>query len=333
MARRRNYPFNSRDLKWGTNLVSSIITGLIVAPIAIANSLPDTPASNTTTNTSNTSIKSSYKKIINNIVKQVSNDKCISIRKEYYKLIKNNKRIQNLIKKMKLKKEFYKHILKATFLFPKFKCNYTRKIDNIIKEITTLENKYTTPTIILETSENSTTSIKLRNAYISLNNKISECKKIYLEYTCQKCIEKDSGYFKVNTRPQLLLQFNDIELYFYNDFIILMTNDNFVVIDYESISVEKFKNSVIMDSPSSNSQFKVLWQRWEHSRMNGGPDLRYKYNALHTCVEINIIKLMIFSETINLIFANTTDADFIYRLITDKQFRLISKIMSFSSHP
>lgn len=318
MARRRDYPFNSRDLKWGSNLVSSVIAGLIVAPFTIVNSLPNT-SYNTNNKTLNTSIKPSYETIIDNIVKQVSNYKCISIRKEYYRLIKENKRTQNLIKKLNYKKECYKYILKATYLFPKLKCKYTRKIDNIIKEIKTLENKYAIPTIILKTPDDSTNTIKPQNAYISLNNKIQECKKIYLEYTCQKCIEKDNGYFKVNTPPQLLLQFNDIELYFYNDYIILMTNNSFVAIDYESISVEKFKNSVIIDSPSSESQFKVLWKRWEHSRMDGGPDMRYRCNDFLICVEINIIKLTIFKETINLIFANTTDAYFIYKLITDKQ--------------
>lgn len=318
MARRRDYPFNSRDLKWGTNLVSSIIAGLIVAPFAIANSLPKT-SSNITTKESNTRIKPSYETIIDSIVKQVSNYKCISIRKEYYELIKKNLRIQNLIKKLQNKKEFYKYILKATYLFPKTKSKCTKKIDNIIKEIATLENKYAIPTIILETLDDSTNSIKPKNAYISLNEKIPECKQIYLKYSCQKCIEKDNGYFNVNTPPKLLLQFNEIELYFYNDSIILMTKDNFVAIDYESISVEKFKNPVIIYDPSTDSQFKVLWARWEHPRMDGGPDMRYRCNAFLTCVEINIIKLKIFTENINLIFANTTDADFIYKLIVDKQ--------------
>ena len=41
MGRRKNYPWNSRVDKQMTNLVSGLLTGLILAPFAIMDSIPN----------------------------------------------------------------------------------------------------------------------------------------------------------------------------------------------------------------------------------------------------------------------------------------------------
>lgn len=43
---RRNDPFSKRNTKWGTNLISTLIAWSIVAPFAVADSIPNTSYNN-----------------------------------------------------------------------------------------------------------------------------------------------------------------------------------------------------------------------------------------------------------------------------------------------
>lgn len=375
---RRDYPFNKKHTKWGTNLVSTLIAWTIAAPFAMGDTSYNIPS---TSNNADKKPKSKilaiitiilgillaplffalikhsfntesitsifpiisititivvYAKILyivlcafednefDSIIKYLEKrnpDYCNKTKEKYYSIIKHNKGIDK--KKIKLtnrlKKFVFRQNLTKILSLPNKESKYLKNIELIKSEINSLEKRYLKQVISLDSSAtDNTTQITPKDTYI-LNGKIGDYWHIDFENQHHKCIKKNNSFFETNIPSRLSLHYDSVEYHFYDKVMIIMSKDNFVIIDYNNIYIEENIFTIQLHSSNSKSNFNVLWEEWEHPCKNGLPDLRYKHNDLCIYVEIATIGLNIFSKNINFAFTEKNDAKFIYNLISNKK--------------
>ena len=330
---RKNYPFHKRDVDFGAKITSSLLTGLIVAPFALIDSLENSFSTDTAYGANNKDVtnnktkfsvspSSIYQNIVTSIAKEAKESPYNKIqynviKEDYYNTITLNKSIEAKRQILYKQLNHYKTKLKWWGIFPKYNLKYTKIIQLILSEISSLENTYIEPVIKLnEVSENNSDCIKISNIYLETNKYIYKGKRLNLaDLPINK--EKNKNFFKINIAPILSICYDHIELHFYTPFMILMSKSDFVIIDYNCISAEY---RVIPIQPISFvSGFKIVNSRWEHSCLNGSPDLRFKSNKKIFDVEIGIIELEIFSQKISLICNQQENASLIYRLISNRK--------------
>ena len=95
-----------------------------------------------------------------------------------------------------------------------------------------------------------------------------------------------------------------------------MTKDDFVVVDRESISMSYRTFSVVMSASNVLPYYNVIGTKWCHSRLDGGPDLRYKNNTEDSLVELGLIEIKINTQTINLLFTEPLAGRLVYKAIS-----------------
>lgn len=117
--------------------------------------------------------------------------------------------------------------------------------------------------------------------------------------------QKDGLFFDIDSSPRQSLLFPSIEMCFYPDCLLLMTKDDFVVVDRECISMSYRTFSVEMAASNVLPHYNVIGTKWRYSRLDGGPDLRYKNNAKDSLVELGLIEVKINTQTINLLFTES----------------------------
>lgn len=81
--------------------------------------------------------------------------------------------------------------------------------------------------------------------------------------------------------------------FFYPNAIIVRSRDkeSVTIIPIDSINVSTTTQSVCKRTNSYPKDAKVISQYWEHSRLDGGPDLRYRSNAQITVLEYEVLNI------------------------------------------
>lgn len=319
MGRRKNYPWDSRVDKQMTNLVSGLITGLIFAPFAILDSIPNN------TNNLNTEPVSKkpkvainvYKKLVSSLSKtsKIAN----SIKTDYNSIIKSNVEIKQKIETLNNTIDTYKRNLKIFGFIPKVKKRYFSKIKASSREIH-----------FLNTFNKVSASTEEINGYVYLdiNTIISAGKSISLDKLAQNK-KKTHLFYAINKEPLISLQFKNIELYFFDDVVAFMTEDAYTVIDNNTVFLEY--RSIPLECSMANkdaTQFNILDTRCRHFCKDGTMDLRYFYYRL---IELGVLELNIASEKVNLLFSNAESGSKLYHhLINNLGFQKKARICRYS---
>lgn len=258
-----------------------------------------------------------YTSIVKSILKQSTNSKNNKIKEEYYKIIHFNKSLDKQKNKLIRKIKRYNFKTKLIGILSSDKNKYSNEISIIKNEISNIEAKYIKQVISLDIDENNIKCIIPKDVYI-ISSSANICQYSEMDFNMfPKSIEKEICFFGTNLVPNLSLQFNSIEFYFFRNFVVIMSKNDFVVVDYKNILIKKSITPIRLHSSNQKINFNVISESWEHTCKNGLPDMRYKNNRRFVYVEIAIVELNIFSENINFVFTQRKDADFLYKLIHD----------------
>ena len=139
------------------------------------------------------------------------------------------------------------------------------------------------------------------------------------------CISQDSFCdIHINGKPLKVptIADSDVEIYFYPSFAIVFRRHSpkktLKVIDYLTFSVSTRSFTEPESSWFETSDASVVYRKWLHSKVNGGPDLRYKHNP--STAYYAFYKAKISPIQIDVISGNSAYIDKI-----EKAFAIISK--------
>lgn len=321
-------PLIKLAFEFGTGVFGSIIfMALIFLPVAVWGGIIvlviqgfTNSKKQTQSNFSNNinQLRSKCDIFVDAIVKASENNNLSEIRTEYYKDIDINKNIEVQIQT--LNKNIYKYNKKLNWLrfLPKYKCKYISSINSSLIEISNLEKLKKTPIIKINKTDNQIAEYQNEEAVFLALNTIVFPNRLLNFWNLSKSGIKNTSFFDVNNAPILSLYFTSIELLFYSHFIIVMTENNFSIIDYKDISTTISIRQIIPYPSSFSSNFNIINTQWKHSCLDGSPDLRYKNNLKQSTVQVKIVELEMYSQKLSLIFNETNGtADFIFNLIKE----------------
>lgn len=321
-------PLIKLAFEFGTGVFGSIIfMALIFLPVAVWGGIIvlviqgfTNSQKQTQSNFSNNinQLRSKCDIFVDAIVKASENNNLSEIRTEYYKDIDINKNIEVQIQT--LNKNIYKYNKKLNWLrfLPKYKCKYISSINSSLIEISNLEKLKKTPIIKINKTDNQIAEYQNEEAVFLALNTIVFPNRLLNFWNLSKSGIKNTSFFDVNNAPILSLYFTSIELLFYSHFIIVMTENNFSIIDYKDISTTISIRQIIPYPSSFSSNFNIINTQWKHSCLDGSPDLRYKNNLKQSTVQVKIVELEMYSQKLSLIFNETNGtADFIFNLIKE----------------
>lgn len=316
MGYKRDF-YSRRDYKRTTKAVSGIIAGLIVAPFAIAEAAsklnPPTYSNTYIPKPKKVKVNTqqpikAHKKLLNTL-SQVNSSTMVG----YSQYIKSSTTINQEIAELNTDIVKYKTFLKLFGFFPRLKQKLFQDIRTAYREINSL-NRFNKVPIAL-----SCPRVELKGyIYLDLNNKINAGKQICIDKLAHKK-GKPHLFYSINRVPSTSLHFENIELYFFDDAIIFMTKDDYVVIDKESIFVE-YRIIPIEASllNKDEKQFNILDTHCRHFCKDGTIDLRY---VNYRMIELGVIELRISEQKINLLFSNIDCGKQFYNLLK-QSFRL-----------
>lgn len=105
----------------------------------------------------------------------------------------------------------------------------------------------------------------------------------------------DYAYYEDCIIPYKIVRFsaNGVLWFFYPNAIIVRSRDkeSVTIIPIDSINVSTTTHSVYKRTNFYPKDAKVISQYWEHSRLDGGPDLRYRSNAQITVLEYEVLNI------------------------------------------
>ena len=236
------------------------------------------------------------------LVLSLSKDSKIAnnIRTDFNSIIKSNVEIKQKITKLNNTIDTSKRNLKIMGFIPNVKKNCFSKIKASSREIH-----------FLNTFNKVSASTEELNGYVYLdvNTIISAGKSISLDKLAQNK-KKTHLFYAINKEPSISLQFRNIELYFFDDVLALMTEDAYIVVDKNTVFLEY--RSIPVEGSMANkdaTKFNILDTRCRHFRKDGTMDMRYYYYRL---IELGVLELTIASQKVNLLFSNTESGNKLY---------------------
>ena len=242
-----------------------------------------------------------YDKLINIINEDKSLKVSNRIRETYYNIVNtnNNIRQQNTILNNKVDK--CERRIKLFRYFPIFKNNYISKKEKFLSVIENNERLYKTPIITIDVYNQNETTIQDLNGevFLKLNFDFIPKQTINFDNIAHSEIKKNF-FFEINVKPKLSLQFYSLELHFYDDVLLIMTKNDFAVIDIESISV----NKTFMLIHSKSSKYYKSFKK--------------KSVGLVFYDRITLVEIKVLSQKINLLFTNIADSLIVYNLLAQK---------------
>ncbi|MBR5842197.1 MAG: hypothetical protein IKY64_06275 [Bacteroidaceae bacterium] len=208
-------------------------------------------------------------------------------------------RLNNNIKKSK-------HKLKKWGFITKLKKKYIKDIKTSYRDINNLRNSNIHP---ISTND---LSARIKGyVYLEINKKINSGNRINLDSFVQQTDKTHCSYV-LNKNPKLSLLFEPIEFYFFDDAMALATEENYIVIDGNTILAE-YRTITIGTSLENKDekQFNVLDSLCRYFGKDGS-SIAEKY-ASHYVVEIGVLELTISSQKISLLFSNAKSGYMIYK--------------------
>jgi hypothetical protein len=258
-----------------------------------------------------------YELIVKSIAEQNENSKYDFVRAEYFRTLETNANIEAKIIKCEESISRLETKIKRFGKIFNLTDKYQRMLDSNRSELAILRNSKLKESIVLnqEPFDKSGDLIVNGDVCLSLNTTIEPFQRLNLS-RYSKMTHKDGLFFDVDSLPRQSLLFASIEMCFYSDCLLLMTKDDFVVVDRESISMSYRTFSVEMSASNVLPYYNVIGTKWRHSRLDGGPDLRYKNNTEDSLVELGLIEIKINAQTINLLFTESLAGRLVYKAIS-----------------
>lgn len=243
-----------------------------------------------------------YGKLINTINEDKSLMLSNKIREDYYDIVNSNNNIRQQITILNNKVDKCERRIKSFRYFPILKNKYISKKEKILLEIKIKEELYKKPIISLDVFSNNESTIQDINGevFFKLNFDFIPKQTINFDSIAHSEIKK-CFFFDVNINPKLSLQFNSLELHFYDDVLIIMSKKDFAIVSIESLSVS-YKTMFVHSK--SSKYYKAF---------NKKPVGLIYYDEI-ALVEINVL-----SQKLNLLFSNIVDGLIIYSLLIKSQ--------------
>lgn len=297
-----------------SNTETSLILMLLLAPVFLVyvialliQELSDefsTSEEKTDRNRSRLYKPSPYSKLITDLSKETRVTKL-----DYSNIIKSNIKLKQRIEELYCNVDTYKRRARSLGLITKLKKEYIKDIQTAFREIHSLETFNKIPVSVGKPITEIEGCI-----YLKINTRINVGDYINLDKFAQKKNKIQTPY-AINKVPILSLQFTPIELYFFNDALVIITKEDYIVIDSNNILAEY--RIITLDVSLANKdqkQFNIVDSKCRHFCKDGSIDLRY---VSYRLVKMGVLELNISTQKISLLFSNTKYGYSIYKLLLD----------------
>lgn len=235
-----------------------------------------------------------YDKFINTI----NEDKSNRVRDTYYNIVNLNNKIRQEITVLNNKVEYCERRIKSFRYFPILKNKYINKKEKFLSVIENNDRSYKKPIITLDVYNTNETTLQDLNGevFLKLNYDFTPKQTINFDKISHSEIKKNF-FWDVNINPKLSLQFNSLELHFYEDVLLIMTKKDFAIVNIESLSVNK---SFMLIHCQSSKYYKSF---------------KKKSVGLVFYERVTLVEIKVLSQKINLLFTNIADSLIVYNLL------------------
>lgn len=235
-----------------------------------------------------------YDKFINTI----NEDKSNRVRDTYYNIVNLNNKIRQEITVLNNKVEYCERRIKNFRYFPILKNKYINKKEKFLSVIENNDRSYKKPIITLDVYNTNETTLQDLNGevFLKLNYDFTPKQTINFDKISHSEIKKNF-FLDVNINPKLSLQFNSLELHFYEDVLLIMTKKDFAIVNIESLSVNK---SFMLIHCQSSKYYKSF---------------KKKSVGLVFYERVTLVEIKVLSQKINLLFTNIADSLIVYNLL------------------
>ena len=235
-----------------------------------------------------------YDKFINTI----NEDKSNRVRDTYYNIVNLNNKIRQEITVLNNKVEYCERRIKSFRYFPILKNKYINKKEKFLSVIENNDRSYKKPIITLDVYNTNETTLQDLNGevFLKLNYDFTPKQTINFDKISHSEIKKNF-FLDVNINPKLSLQFNSLELHFYEDVLLIMTKKDFAIVNIESLSVNK---SFMLIHCQSSKYYKSF---------------KKKSVGLVFYERVTLVEIKVLSQKINLLFTNIADSLIVYNLL------------------
>ena len=235
-----------------------------------------------------------YDKFINTI----NEDKSNRVRDTYYNIVNLNNKIRQEITVLNNKVEYCERRIKSFRYFPILKNKYINKKEKFLSIIENNDRSYKKPIITLDVYNTNETTLQDLNGevFLKLNYDFTPKQTINFDKISHSEIKKNF-FLDVNINPKLSLQFNSLELHFYEDVLLIMTKIDFAIVNIESLSVNK---SFMLIHCQSSKYYKSF---------------KKKSVGLVFYERVTLVEIKVLSQKINLLFTNIADSLIVYNLL------------------
>lgn len=258
-----------------------------------------------------------YELIVKSIAEQNLESEYDYVRAEYFRTQETNANIGAKIAKCEDSISRLESKIKRFGKFFNLREKYQRLLDSNKNELAALQKSKLKESIVLnqETLDKPWDLIFNGDICLSLNVEIEPYQRVNLS-RCAKMTQKDNLFFEIDSLPRQSLVFASIEMCFYSDCLLLMTKDNFVIVDRKSISMSY--QTIVVEMSTSNvlPHYNIIGTKWRYSRLDGGPDLRYKNNTMYSMVELGLLEIKINTQTFNILFTESLTGELVYKSIS-----------------
>lgn len=317
MGRRKDYPFHKSDVDFGTNLLAS----LIVAPFALLlSSTPSTGNCNwdyTERKEPTLSDKEHKYGIDAQLLGSLSSDKYKHLKDIYHSQVITSSEITDKLFVKQKKLSWLYNIVKFFGFIPYIKRTVENKIRSLNNSIDLLREKSFEPSIA--TNKVSDWSHKFCNIQLSGYSFVFGEFKYYVRYNQRLFGEmKANPFFKMSAVPIVSLNCEYLQLHLMDSYLIIMTQKDFSIIDYNNISCSYSSETISEVGLKSTEGLKVILKTWEHTCRDGSPDLRYKYNDRLYLVEYGKLMINICDAfSVSILFNDYNFGNTIYCMLTN----------------
>lgn len=289
--------YSRRDYNQTTKAFSGLIAGLIVAPFAAINALSrnNVPSSN-----HDVLMHNNYTNIRQHkaLIRYLSDKTDRSIRFDYNNIIESNRELRKRLKSIEVKIGLYKTKLKILGFISAYKEKLLKVYKNTIRIKRHLENTYKAPIICLDNySASYRKNLKITGHVLLLVNKDIQTGGFLEEDAICRRIDTSKNLFEVSKAPNIKLSFGSIEFCFYDNMILIMVENDFIIIEKDAYKID----------------YRVV--------NFDGVGIHYPGCTTHWH-NVGVIDIRIHSQNISLLFFKKEEGNRIYQLIqTSESYR------------
>ena len=315
MGRRKEYPFHISDVDFGANLVSSLLTAPIALMLATASSIDNYGYDSVEYKEPTLSDKERNYNIDAQLIGNLSSNKYRHLKNIYNSQVAEISIIKkDLLEAQKKSSRLYK-IVKFLGFIPFIKRSIGNKILDLNNSINLLLEKSYEPSIPISKvcDKNEKSDIPKLSGYSFVFGELRNYAK------CDKrlfWLQEALPFFKIDSKSIVALNCEYLQLHLLDSCLIIMTQKDFSIIEYNDINSSYCSQIVSEDSLKSTEGLKVILKTWEHSCKDGSADLRYKYNSRIYLVEYGKLTLNISNSfSISILFNDYNVGNAVYRIL------------------